>query len=1181
MSPACPFSSSSEDAAFSGLNLHLELKNPAQMPDLLRLLQSLEDEIRFRMKRLNSVHYARFLPTRDNAALQVITEYDGELDDYLQDFIIEIGDIFNAMLGFVRDAPPLPIQGDPEAFFAFVRRNNCITVDPLDPREVSVFSAYRRKTVLEINGQDQPEPIEQQWWAAHAARQALLADAINAPDPAEADVPLDDVQANLLAPLRTSHAHHFALALGEPARARTFLLTLLDGGDSGPTLSSQASVGQASGATADRKGLPATDPSAATAPALTLGLTAPGLLALGLPQTLLSRFPQAYREGPILRARGNHDLGVHAPESWLLGGPDQVVHLLLSLHEAATADHGAADHGAAGHGTRGQNTASQGAAAAAAFERSRSALLRQIETAGLTVVHEQEVRLLDGNGYHFGFRDGISQPALARSGQARHDEDLRAPGVAPLARASETHQDANAGSHGADDDSAFNGDLPRSRVGEFLLGAGYRNGYDAPSLGRLPAALAENGSFAVVRLLQQDAEGFERMLDEASEREQLCREYLAAKLLGRWRNGAALSEAGPPATCQGAGCRSCPPPPLRLNDFDFRHRLNGATSVAADDYAGQVCPVGSHVRRMTPRRARAAGKPDRHRVIRRGLPWGPAWQRGRPDEQTRGLYGVFYCGSIAQQFEFLQRRWGYDGRQRGDEAGRGDPFCGASGAGNTGGARAASAGASAAGFQFPLGDRRVALNWTQLVRTRGCLYLFMPGLAALRRLASTPASLESAGKPAGAALQEQVERPACPAAPASARRRRGPAAPTETLDPADLERFNPMHPAFIADPYPYYAQFRDRARVARLRYGSGYSRIWVFGRAEVEAVCANDRLFGKPLAGWPRYGHQDAADPAERFDRGLFYLDGPRHLAASQALYPALHSAIVGIESTARQLADQALRQIRTHEFDAIPSYVNRVTRDVFLTLLGVPAARWSQYGTSLETMLYHYNPLNSPAERAPYGVALRALLGEMTTLCPLHQGRDLYSLIGTADHGLNPVETLQTALHFALGGYLSTAFALGTGIRRLLTDRAARAAFDDPLTRPTVIQELLRHDPPFQTAERRATRDGELGGVRFQAGEILTVVFGSANRDPVRAEGWDPSVAHFDPTRPAGAWTSNPAFGSGVHRCIGVAMVEKVLPIYLERWLAAMPTLALGEAAPRWIGDPAYRGYASLPLRF
>lgn len=1144
MMPTCPFSSANDDAVFGGLNLNLELKDPAQMPDLLGVLKAAEDEIRFRMKRLNSVHYARFLPTRGDTVLQVVTEYDGQLEDYLDDFIIEVGDIFNAILGFVRDAPPLPIQRDPDAFIDFVRRNNLVDVALFGPQELTVFSAYRRKTVVEINGRDEPEPAETEWWRDWTRRSEALASGVNAPPRQEAAPALADIQANIVEPLLSRHALHLALTIGDVAKARTFLRQLVGGdGSTGriPGCPDRPDpTGQAAEVACPRLSNAAdvATESAAFVPALTLGLTVEGLKVLGVTAGQIDSFPLAFRQGPVARAAINHDVAEHAPANWALGGPAQPVHLLLSLHEAAPAGH--PDSAATLVGT------------ATAFSDAKIALRRAIEAAGLKVAHEQACHLLDDERFHFGFRDGISQPRLAMGTAASRD---------PAA----------------------------SRIGEFLLGAGYRNAAQVSSLGRVPAEIGENGSFAVVRMLEQDVAAFEAMLDQASDTHQLCREFIAAKLLGRWRNGTPLAQANPPATCTGPGCTHCPPSPTDVSDdFDYRFRLNGIESPDADDHDGRVCPLGAHTRRMNPRKSRTAGVPAAHRVIRRGLPYGPAWHSTAPVELPRGLYGFFYCSDIGRQFEFLQRRWGYDGRQRGNTIGGGDPLCGAHGSQGT-------EGTAPAGFSFPLGTRSIRLDWKRLVTTRGCLYLFVPGHAALRRLIEGPplTSETNTDLHAGQASGSGVR-------PRSVCNR---ASQHEPLDPADLSRFDPMHPAFIADPYPFYAEFRKQAPVARIHHDRDYSRVWVFSREHVTRVCADSVHFAKPLTGWPALDKPYAADPTERVIRGLFYLDGEKHEIAREALYPALGEAIRDIEDTARQLADQTLERITQREFDAVPAYIDRVTRDVFLTMFGVPEAQWDCYGTELQRMLENNNPLRSPAERSPYGVSARRLvsgmkgLATMKSRCPVAQGRDLFSRINHARHGLNPMEALQTALHFALGGYLSTAFALGTGIHRLVTDGAARAAFQNEKTRPAVIQEMLRFEAPFQTAERRATEDCELGGVSIMEGETINVMFGSANRDRHRGPRTDtgggkdaggttgpvddPTLEQFIPTRPAGAWADNPSFGEGVHRCIGAAMVEKVLPIYLERWLAAMPDLALADKPPTWINDPAYRGYKSLPMRY
>ena len=133
-----------EEQVQSALNLFLTLKNPAQMPALLAILDQVKPKVQAALGGLHYVHFARFLPTRDGSTLLVITEYDGDLDAYLMDFVAVLGDEFNAILEFVQDAPRLPVQQYPRDFCDFVTRNNLA--------QVKAWSAYPEKTVIDIQG---------------------------------------------------------------------------------------------------------------------------------------------------------------------------------------------------------------------------------------------------------------------------------------------------------------------------------------------------------------------------------------------------------------------------------------------------------------------------------------------------------------------------------------------------------------------------------------------------------------------------------------------------------------------------------------------------------------------------------------------------------------------------------------------------------------------------------------------------------------------------------------------------------------------------------------------------------------------------------------------------------------------------------------------------------------------
>lgn len=138
---AGPVNLTLEGQVQNALNLFLPLKSPAQWPALRQVLADAQPQIQAALQSLQYVHFARFLPTPDFSALQTITTYDGGLNAYTMDFVAVLGDVFTAVLRFVRGAPPLPVQRHPREFMAFVRSHNV---------PVGVWSAYPDLTVLEI-----------------------------------------------------------------------------------------------------------------------------------------------------------------------------------------------------------------------------------------------------------------------------------------------------------------------------------------------------------------------------------------------------------------------------------------------------------------------------------------------------------------------------------------------------------------------------------------------------------------------------------------------------------------------------------------------------------------------------------------------------------------------------------------------------------------------------------------------------------------------------------------------------------------------------------------------------------------------------------------------------------------------------------------------------------------------
>jgi deferrochelatase/peroxidase EfeB len=314
-----------------------------------------------------------------------------------------------------------------------------------------------------------------------------------------------------------------------------------------------------------------------------------------------------------------------------------------------------------------------------------TAQLRAVYPRGaMSELSVHEGRSLPESKAHFGYRDGFAQPSI----------DGGLPSAMPDV-------------------------LPKAPAGEFLLG--YPSQYaDFTYPMPVPAALGRNGSFAAFRILAQDCHGFEQFLAEAARQTGLDQELIAAKLCGRWRNGVPLSLSPLSGDEQ--------IPLEQRNSFDYVP--SDSVPDAFDDARGYRCPLGSHIRRMNPRSSAVAGNGGlKHRIIRRGLPYGPPYDPANPDDGIeRGLLGLFIGVSLKDQFEFLMSDWSNKGSFAPGLRDTKDPVIG-------------NNSASGATFLIPMENQKRPVELTGLSRfvtCRAAAYCFLPSATALRYISALP-----------------------------------------------------------------------------------------------------------------------------------------------------------------------------------------------------------------------------------------------------------------------------------------------------------------------------------------------------------------------------------------------------------------------------------------------------------
>lgn len=436
--------------------------------------------------------------------------------------------------------------------------------------------------------------------------------------------------------------------------------------------------------------------------ALHLAFSAPGLRALGLPESVIEGFSHAFRGGMAQenRSRELGDVGADAPENWHWGGPGREAHLVAMFF---------------------------------ATPERFDAFIGELTGDGWAQAFDTPYWLptenLDGIE-PFGFADGISEPQIDW-GQSRKP---------------------------AKDEFTYTN---VSALGEFLLG--YPNEYnkitarplldpDAASADLPPAIdvpakrdLGRNGSYLVIRQLEQDVRGFWQFMHAKSGGNPAEAETLAAAMVGRTRNGDPLvSNRAKPIPGVGPN-----PEQVRLNQFTYDV-----------DTAGARCPFGAHIRRANPRNADfprpvgllkkliimlGFGTPNFrddlmssvrfHRILRRGREYGrelkpeDALGPAPHDEPARGLHFICLNANITRQFEFIQNAWMASTKFSG-LIGESDPLLGN---------RLPLPGCPVTSdftLQRDGALRRRVTGLPRFVTVRGGGYFFLPGLRALHYIAT-------------------------------------------------------------------------------------------------------------------------------------------------------------------------------------------------------------------------------------------------------------------------------------------------------------------------------------------------------------------------------------------------------------------------------------------------------------
>lgn len=388
-----------------------------------------------------------------------------------------------------------------------------------------------------------------------------------------------------------------------------------------------------------------------------------------------------------------------------------------------------------------------------------------------------------------------------------------------------------------------------------------------------------------------------------------------------------------------------------------------------------------------------------------------------------------------------------------------------------------------------------------------------------------------------------------------------------------------LSPEYARDPHPFWRVLRREAPV----YWSDEFQFWVITKYDhVDEIARRPKDFSSTV-GVPLKPDQDGGGATTVGSLSMLEDDPPEHTRLRGLLSRSFTSRhIADLETSMRELAwelvdDMQARARQGEDIDLFEHFASPFPVTVIAELLGIPVGYrkqlrlWSQ-ATGIATA-----ETCSDEQRFVANRDLAKLLEEIIAQRRSDPADDLISsLVLLADDDgdkLRPDELLGLCRLLWLAGNETTSFLITNAVP-ILQDRPALLAQlrADKSWIPAFVEETLRFASPVNGMFRQATVDIDFHGDRFQKGDVLWVLFGSANRDEDHFE----NPEEFRMQR---APNDHLAFGKGIHFCIGAPLARLESKVAFETLVEVLPGYRVqperGVKAP----SPVVNGWLKLPM--
>jgi methyl-branched lipid omega-hydroxylase len=321
----------------------------------------------------------------------------------------------------------------------------------------------------------------------------------------------------------------------------------------------------------------------------------------------------------------------------------------------------------------------------------------------------------------------------------------------------------------------------------------------------------------------------------------------------------------------------------------------------------------------------------------------------------------------------------------------------------------------------------------------------------------------------------------------------------------------------------------------------------------------------------------------------MISMDDPRHAhirrIVSRAFSPRMIQRFEDqVQTVAARIVDEILADGPS---DFVPQVAARLPLKIICDMMGIPESAYQTVFENSNIILAGADPELTPSDDYVEiagqlliaGQAIKDIVEDIGRFRRDNPTEDLTSALVNANidgESLTDQELGSFFILLAVAGNETTRNAIAHGLHLFTVNPDQREILcaDFERTIPGAVEEIVRYASPVIWMRRTATRDTEINGNEFRAGDKLVLYYWSANRDETVFDRPDVFDISRDPNPHVGFG------GPGPHFCLGAHLARREITVMFRELFTRVPKIRTAGEPDRLLSN-FINGIKHLPYDF